>query len=305
MKPNNDKITPKHLYMNRRKILKIGLFLSSMIALNKISLIQANEIFDRKINTFEEITNYNNFYEFGVDKTDPAKYAHKLNTSPWTIEIAGMVENPGIYSFDEIYNEMDIEERIYSLRCVEGWSMLIPWNGFQLSNLLNKVGVKDGAKYVGFETLFRPEEMHMQKTKVLQWPYSEGLRIDEAMHPLTLMATGVYGNPLPKQNGAPIRLIVPWKYGFKSIKSVAKITIQKTEPNSSWNIQNQKEYGFYSNVNPNVHHPRWSQASERYIGGEGEGFLGNLFTKRYDTKIFNGYKEVASLYDGMDLAKYY
>jgi sulfoxide reductase catalytic subunit YedY len=216
-----------------------------------------------------------------------------------------MVENPGIYSFDEIYNEMDIEERIYSLRCVEGWSMLIPWNGFQLSNLLNKVGVKDGAKYVGFETLFRPEEMHMQKTKVLQWPYSEGLRIDEAMHPLTLMATGVYGNPLPKQNGAPIRLIVPWKYGFKSIKSVAKITIQKTEPNSSWNIQNQKEYGFYSNVNPNVHHPRWSQASERYIGGEGEGFLGNLFTKRYDTKIFNGYKEVASLYDGMDLAKYY
>ncbi|MDG2186865.1 MAG: protein-methionine-sulfoxide reductase catalytic subunit MsrP [Hyphomicrobiales bacterium] len=305
MKPNNDKITPKHLYMNRRKILKIGLFLSSMIALNKISLIQANEIFDRKINTFEEITNYNNFYEFGVDKTDPAKYAHKLNTSPWTVEIAGMVENPGIYSFDEIYNEMDIEERIYSLRCVEGWSMLIPWNGFQLSNLLNKVGVKDGAKYVGFETLFRPEEMHMQKTKVLQWPYSEGLRIDEAMHPLTLMATGVYGNPLPKQNGAPIRLIVPWKYGFKSIKSIAKITIQKTEPNSSWNIQNQKEYGFYSNVNPNVHHPRWSQASERYIGGEGEGFLGNLFTKRYDTKIFNGYKEVASLYDGMDLAKYY
>jgi sulfoxide reductase catalytic subunit YedY len=276
-----------------------------MITLNKISLIQANEIFDRKINTFEEITNYNNFYEFGVDKTDPAKYAHKLNTSPWTVEIAGMVENPGIYSFDEIYNEMDIEERIYSLRCVEGWSMLIPWNGFQLSNLLNKVGVKDGAKYVGFETLFRPEEMHMQKTKVLQWPYSEGLRIDEAMHPLTLMATGVYGNPLPKQNGAPIRLIVPWKYGFKSIKSVTKITIQKTEPNSSWNIQNQKEYGFYSNVNPNVHHPRWSQASERYIGGEGEGFLGNLFTKRYDTKIFNGYKEVASLYDGMDLAKYY
>ena len=253
MKPNNDKITPKHLYMNRRKILKIGLFLSSMITLNKISLIQANEIFDRKINTFEEITNYNNFYEFGVDKTDPAKYAHKLNTSPWTVEIAGMVENPGIYSFDEIYNEMDIEERIYSLRCVEGWSMLIPWNGFQLSNLLNKVGVKDGAKYVGFETLFRPEEMHMQKTKVLQWPYSEGLRIDEAMHPLTLMATGVYGNPLPKQNGAPIRLIVPWKYGFKSIKSVTKITIQKTEPNSSWNIQNQKEYGFYSNVNPNVH----------------------------------------------------
>ena len=305
MKPNNDKITPKHLYMNRRKILKIGLFLSSMITLNKISLIQANEIFDRKINTFEEITNYNNFYEFGVDKTDPAKYAHKLNTSPWTVEIAGMVENPGIYSFDEIYNEMDIEERIYSLRCVEGWSMLIPWNGFQLSNLLNKVGVKDGAKYVGFETLFRPEEMHMQKTKVLQWPYSEGLRIDEAMHPLTLMATGVYGNPLPKQNGAPIRLIVPWKYGFKSIKSVTKITIQKTEPNSSWNIQNQKEYGFYSNVNPNVHHPRWSQASERYIGGEGEGFLGNLFTKRYDPKIFNGYKEVASLYDGMDLAKYY
>ncbi len=305
MKIDSDNITPKHLFINRRKVLQLGLALSSLIAFNKISPLGAQEVFERKLNTFKEITNYNNFYEFGIDKTDPATHAHKLTISPWTVEIAGLVENPGIYSLEEINSEMNIEKRVYSLRCVEGWSMMIPWNGFQLSNLLKKVGVKEGAKYVGFETLYRPEEMHMQKTRVLRWPYSEGLRIDEAMHPLTLMATGVYDMPLPKQNGAPIRLVVPWKYGFKSIKSITKITLQETEPMSSWNFQNPREYGFYSNVNPTVHHPRWSQASERYIGGDGEGYLGNLFTPRYDTKMFNGYDEVSSMYEGMDLSEYY
>ena len=303
-KTQND-ITPKHLFYNRRKILKLGLALTAYVASNSITSAFAQEMFDRKINTLEEITNYNNFYEFGIDKTDPAKHAHKLTTSPWPIEISGLVDNPGVYDFSEIVREMSIIQRTYSLRCVEGWSMLIPWNGFQLSELLNKLGVRDEARYVSFETLFRPQEMHMQETNILNWPYREGLRLDEAMHPLTIMATGVYGEPLPKQNGAPLRLIVPWKYGFKSIKSITRISFQREEPASSWNQQNPAEYGFYSNVNPTVHHPRWSQASERYIGGEGEGYLGNLFTKRYDTELFNGYEEVAPLYEGMDLSRYY
>tara|TARA_Y100000590_G_scaffold348397_2_gene399410 strand:+ start:20405 stop:21334 length:930 start_codon:yes stop_codon:yes gene_type:complete len=302
---NLKELTPRHLFINRRKILKLGLALSSLVALNRISVLKAEEILMRKVNTFEEITNYNNFYEFGVDKEDPARYAHKLTTTPWQVEISGMVGNPGIYSLDEIIMEMEIVKRTYSLRCVEGWSMLIPWNGFQLSQLLNKIGIKEGAKYVAFETLYRPDEMHMQKTKILTWPYREGLRLDEALHPLTLIATGVYDQPLPKQNGAPIRLVVPWKYGFKSIKSITKITVQDNQPVSSWNLQNPREYGFYSNVNPKINHPRWSQASERYIGAEGEGYLGNLFARRYDTKVFNGYKEVEYLYKNMDLSVYY
>ena len=305
-KPSNIKeLTPKHLFINRRKILKLGLALSTLVTLNRISPLRAEEILMRKVNTFEEITNYNNFYEFGVDKADPARYAHRLTTTPWQVEISGMVDNPGIYSFEEIIKEMEIVKRTYSLRCVEGWSMLIPWNGFQLSNLLNKIGIKQGAKYVAFETLYRPDEMHMQKTKILSWPYREGLRLDEALHPLALIATGVYDQPLPEQNGAPIRLVVPWKYGFKSIKSITKIIVQDNEPVSSWNLQNPREYGFYSNVNPKINHPRWSQASERYIGGEGEGYLGNLFARRYDTQIFNGYNEVEYLYKNMDLSVYY
>ena len=305
----NDKIkeafTPKHIYVNRRKILQLGMALSSLVALNKITPAQADESLERKINTFEEITNYNNFYEFGIDKTDPAKYAHKLTTSPWQVEIAGLAENPGKYDLNELLDGINTVDRTYRLRCVEGWSMLIPWNGIQLNHLLEKVGVKKEAKYVAFETLLRPEEMHMQNTQVMYWPYREGLRLDEAMHPLTILATGLYNQPLPKQNGAPFRLVVPWKYGFKSIKSIVKISLTEDQPISSWSMQNPREYGFYSNVNPNVHHPRWSQASERYIGGEGEGYLGNLFTRRYDTKLFNGYDEVTYLYEGMDLSKYY
>ena len=248
-------------------------------------------------NSWEDITQHNNFYEFGTGKTDPAEYAGALTTTPWTVEIDGMVKNPGKYDIDDIKAAMTIEERIYRFRCVEAWSMVVPWNGFELADLLEIAGVQEGAKYVAFETLYRPEEMPGQRFQSLDWPYVEGLRLDEAMNPLTLMATGLYGKDLPNQNGAPLRLVVPWKYGFKSIKSIVKITITDKEPPTSWNKANAREYGFYSNVNPNVSHPRWSQASERMIGG-------GLFAKRVPTLMFNGYEdEVASMYEGMDLSK--
>ena len=248
-------------------------------------------------NSWEDITQHNNFYEFGTGKTDPAEYAGALTTTPWTVEIDGMVKNPGKYDIDDIKAAMTIEERIYRFRCVEAWSMVVPWNGFELADLLEVAGVQEGAKYVAFETLYRPEEMPGQRFQSLDWPYVEGLRLDEATNPLTLMATGIYGKDLPNQNGAPLRLVVPWKYGFKSIKSIVKITITDKEPPTSWNKANAREYGFYSNVNPNVSHPRWSQASERVIGG-------GLFAKRVPTLMFNGYEdEVASMYEGMDLSK--
>ncbi|MGR3374880.1 protein-methionine-sulfoxide reductase catalytic subunit MsrP [Pseudooceanicola nanhaiensis] len=248
-------------------------------------------------NSFEDITNYNNYYEFGTGKRDPAENAHMLTTSPWTVRIDGMVDRPGDYQFEDILAKAQIEERIYRLRCVEAWSMVIPWNGFTLASLLGRVGVQSGAKYVAFETATRPEEMPGLRYQVLNWPYREGLRLDEAMHPLTILATGLYGKDLPNQNGAPLRLVVPWKYGFKGIKSIVRITLQDTEPFTSWNDANPREYGFYSNVNPTVDHPRWSQATERVIGA-------GLFGSRRETEMFNGYgEEVASLYDGMDLQK--
>ena len=248
-------------------------------------------------NSWEDIIQHNNFYEFGTGKTDPAEYAGALTTTPWTVEIDGMVKNPGKYDIDDIKAAMTIEERIYRFRCVEAWSMVVPWNGFEFADLLEIAGVQEGAKYVAFETLYRPEEMPGQRFQSLDWPYVEGLRLDEATNPLTLMATGIYGKDLPNQNGAPLRLVVPWKYGFKSIKSIVKITITDKEPPTSWNKANAREYGFYSNVNPNVSHPRWSQASERVIGG-------GLFAKRVPTLMFNGYEdEVASMYEGMDLSK--
>ena len=210
-----------------------------------------------------------------------------------------MVDNPGTYTFEQIVEGMTIEERIYRFRCVEAWSMVIPLNGFELADLLSRVGVQDGARYVAFETALRPDEMPGVRVPVLDWPYREGLRLDEAMHPLTLMATGIYGEAMPNQNGAPIRLVVPWKYGFKSIKSIVRITLTAEEPVATWNATQPSEYGFYSNVNPNVDHPRWSQASERVIGG-------GLFASRQPTLMFNGYEEeVASLYDGMDLAEFF
>ncbi|EIE50789.1 sulfoxide reductase catalytic subunit YedY [Salipiger aestuarii] len=245
-------------------------------------------------NSWEEITNYNNYYEFGTGKEDPARYAGDLTIAPWSVQIDGMVDRPGAYGLDDILSKMTIEERIYRFRCVEAWSMVVPWSGFELADLLEMAGVQSGATHVAFETVLRPDEMPGVSRNVLEWPYVEGLRLDEAMHPLTIMATGIYGRDIPRQNGAPLRLVVPWKYGYKSIKSVVRVTLTDKEPPTSWNKANAREYGFYSNVNPTVDHPRWSQATEREIGG-------GLFAKRKPTLVFNGYDEVASLYEGMDL----
>lgn len=285
-------VTPEAVFMNRRQILA-GMGALSLGGIAGRGVAQGG----LEPNSFEDITSYNNFYEFGTGKEDPARYASAMTTDPWSIEIDGLVDNPGTYDFAELITGMTMEERIYRFRCVEAWSMVIPWNGFELAQLLDKVGVQSGAKYVAFETLYRPDEMRGTRSSVIDWPYREGLRLDEAMHPLTLMATGLYGKPMPNQNGAPIRLVVPWKYGFKSIKSIVKISLVAEEPQTSWNMIAPNEYGFYSNVNPQVSHPRWSQATERMVGG-------GLFASRQDTLMFNGYEEdVAALYDGMDLQK--
>ena len=289
-------VTPQSMWLNRRQLLAGG-----AAALATGSIVQPIRAETLTPNTLEEITSYNNFYEFGTGKSDPAKYAHMLTTSPWEIKIDGMVDNPGTYPLQDLIGDLDIEERIYRFRCVEAWSMVIPWNGFELNKVLDKVGVQAGAKYVAFETLVRPEEMPGQRgfRSSIEWPYREGLRLDEAMHPLTMMATGIYGEPMANQNGAPIRLVVPWKYGFKSIKSIVRITLVDKEPPTTWNMLQSSEYGFYSNVNPEVDHPRWSQASERVIGG-------GLFQQRKDTLMFNGYEDqVASLYEGMDLREFF
>jgi sulfoxide reductase catalytic subunit YedY len=285
-------ITPEHLYLNRRQIMT-GLAAGAVAGGLASPAIAQDELTP---NDYDDITNYCNFYEFGTGKGDPAKYAHQLTTSPWSIEIDGLVDRPGTYSLEQILSEMTIEKRIYRFRCVEAWSMVVPWNGFELADLLDMVGVQTGAKYVGFETALRPDEMPGLRYPVLEWPYVEGLRIDEARHPLTMMATGIYDKSLLGQNGAPLRLVVPWKYGFKSIKSIVRITLTDREPKASWNQANAREYGFYSNVNPQVDHPRWSQSTERRIGG-------GLFQRRQPTLMFNGYDEVAGLYEGMDLSE--
>ena len=296
---NEKDVTHEDLFLNRRRLIK-NLAGAGITGIGLISgTVTANAKNNEKVNNWEEITSYNNFYEFGTSKDDPLRFAHKLKTKPWSIVIDGLVDKPGVYALEDILGKMIIEERIYRLRCVEGWSMIIPWNGFELADLLNLVGIKNGAKYVAFETVLRPDEMPGVAYPVLDWPYVEGLRIDEAMHPLTLMANGIYGKEIPNQNGAPLRLVVPWKYGFKSIKSIVRITLMDTQPPTSWNKSNPGEYGFYSNVNPEVDHPRWSQAYERAIGG-------GLFSKRKRTLMFNGYaKDVANMYDGMDLKKFY
>lgn len=284
MKIPSSEITPKELYLNRRQwLISAGLMVSAVPALAASS---------EDVKTpLESVTSYNNFYEFGTDKEDPAANAGTLKPSPWAVEVGGLCAKPGKLALEDIVKPHAIEEHIYRMRCVEGWSMVIPWNGFRLGDLLKRFEPLGSAKYVAFETLYDPQQMPGQKTDVLQWPYVEGLRLDEAMHPLTLMATGLYGESLPNQNGAPLRLVVPWKYGFKGIKSIVKITFTEEEPPTSWNRYAPREYGFYSNVNPTVDHPRWSQATERRIG---EFF-------RRDTLMFNGYDEVASLYSGMDL----
>jgi sulfoxide reductase catalytic subunit YedY len=252
---------------------------------------------NEKLTAIEDITNYNNFYEFSTDKQSVASEAKGFVTKPWDVAVGGLVNKPVTFGLEELL-KFPLEERVYRLRCVEGWSMVIPWVGFPLAKLLEKVEPTAQAKYVAFQTLYDPKRMPNQSTGVLDWPYVEGLRLDEAMHPLAILATGLYGETLPPQDGAPIRLVVPWKYGFKSIKSIVKITLVADEPPTTWNIQAPNEYGFYSNVNPNVPHPRWSQARERRIGE-------SAFTSR-DTLLFNGYAEqVAHLYEGMDLRKYF
>ncbi len=290
-------VTPKAAFLNRRQIMA-GFAGAAGLGLGQAAPLAASPTQDTP-NSLEEISGYCNYYEFGTGKDDPSEHAHNLTTDGWTIEVGGLVDKPGIYDLAELIDGIDIEERIYRFRCVEAWSMVIPWNGFELNRLLDRLGVQPGARYVAFETALRPKEMRGVRRPVLDWPYVEGLRLDEAMHPLTLLATGLYGEALPKQNGAPLRLVVPWKYGFKSIKSIVRISLTEDEPPTSWNKANPREYGFYSNVNPNVSHPRWSQARERVIGG-------GLFASKVDTLMFNGYEdEVAHLYEGMDLETFF
>lgn len=313
-----NEVTPEHVYMNRRKFMQgiggvalTGLALSACasplgqlgrapgpaanvapVDPDLLSTSQETDELGDPLNTFQEITNYNNFYEFTTDKQAVARLSAEFPTSPWTVAVGGLVNNPGTYDVDDLKALFDIEERIYRLRCVEAWSMVIPWNGFPLRKLLEVVEPTADARYVRFETLFNPGLMPGQRNDWYQWPYVEGLRMDEAMHDLTLISTGLYGKDLLPQNGAPIRLVVPWKYGFKSIKSIVRIDLVDEMPTSLWMAAAPHEYGFYANVNPEVNHPRWSQASERRIGESG----------RRPTLMFNGYAEaVASLYEGMDL----
>jgi sulfoxide reductase catalytic subunit YedY len=308
-------ITPEHLYTNRRRFLKTAGLLTGSAALLAACGISATEETAQEVTEaikpvvdgetdelgdelteFEAVTNFNNFYEFTTDKERVARMAQDFQSSPWQVEVGGMVRNPGTYGIEDLLAGFDQEERIYRLRCVEGWSMVIPWMGFPLAKLLMEVEPTSDAQYVRFETLYDPEQFPGQKNQWYDWPYIEGLRIDEAMNDLTLMATGLYGNQLLAQSGAPIRLVVPWKYGFKSIKSIVRIDLVDEMPISLWMDSAPNEYGFYANVNPNVDHPRWSQSSERRIGDIG----------RRPTLMFNGYEEqVASLYDGMDLRKNY
>jgi sulfoxide reductase catalytic subunit YedY len=309
----SSEITDEKIYQNRRDFLRTiagaavgGAALSWLPEAGTVSDAAAQTVLsDIKKSSFstseppnpiEHITSYNNFYEFGADKDDPARNAGQLKTRPWTVKVDGHVNKPASYAIDDLIQVASLEERIYRLRCVEAWSMVIPWVGFPFSEVIKKVEPTPKAKYVAFTTLLRPSEMPGQRTSVLQWPYVEGLRLDEAMHPLTILAVGMYGKTLLNQNGAPVRVVVPWKYGFKSIKSIVRIQFVEKQPPTSWNLSAPNEYGFYSNVNPEVSHPRWSQARERR--------LGEFF--RRQTLMFNGYgDQVASLYTGMDLKKNY
>ena len=293
-------ITPEKIYNNRRSFIKSISIGASSIALSSLPFT-SKAASDKKnnITSYKDITTYNNYYEFGTSKSDPYKNSQDFKTDPWNISIEGEVEKPISLSMEEITEMFLSEERVYRLRCVEGWSMVIPWMGFSLSELLSKVVLTSKAKFVEFESVYDPDQMKGQRYPVLKWPYIEGLRIDEAMHPLTTIVTGLYNKKLPNQNGAPLRIFVPWKYGFKSAKTIVKIKLVEKMPTSSWMRASPREYGFYSNVNPNVDHPRWSQATERVIGND-------IFAPRVKTLMFNGYEEeVASLYTDMDLKKYF
>lgn len=317
MAPGNDEkltsgdVTPEHLFLNRRNFIRAGAAAASIAATAGIysafrpdsvergpepgEAVAGHFLGDEAATPLADITNYNNFYEFSTSKTSVARKARSLVTRPWTIEVGGLVHKPRTFDIDEIL-QLGQEERIYRFRCVEAWSMIIPWTGSPLKKLLDIVEPASNAKFAAFQSLYDPENMQSSFAAGIDFPYVEGLRLDEAMHPLTLLATGLYGKEMPKQNGAPVRLVVPWKYGFKSIKSVVKITLTDREPPTTWNIAAPNEYGFYSNVNPDVDHPRWSQGSERRIGEYG----------MRKTLMFNGYAdEVAGLYAGLDLKKYY
>lgn len=311
----SSEITPEAVYLRRREFIKRAGVLAAMTAVpgafaapaelahRPVVKDPANPFYTAETPTpFSDASRYNNFYEFGTDKSDPAKYADALTIDPWSIEVEGEVAKPGKYALEDLLKGVDIEERIYRLRCVEAWSMVIPWLGFPLGDLIKQWQPTSKAKYVQFETLYRPGEMRGQRSafSTIDWPYIEGLRMDEAMHPLTLMSVGMYGKALPKQNGAPIRLVVPWKYGFKSIKSIVKIRFTERQPKTSWQSIAPGEYGFYANVNPEVDHPRWSQRFERRLPS-------SLFSpNRIATQKFNGYEEqVASLYKGMNLRRHY
>ncbi|MFO7545290.1 MAG: protein-methionine-sulfoxide reductase catalytic subunit MsrP [Trueperaceae bacterium] len=307
----SSEVTPEDLYLNRREFLRAaGIAATGLVvgpalgtAYAQVGAADADDVAsellgldrtDEALTSFESVTTYNNFYEFGVGKGDPARNAHTLVTRPWTVTIDGEVERPGAYDLDDLLANVTIEERVYRMRCVEAWSMVIPWQGFMLRDLIARVGPTSSARYVAFTTLHDPDQMPGQQRRILDWPYVEGLRMDEAMHPLTILATGLYGRDLPNQNGAPLRLVVPWKYGFKSIKSIVRISFVEDQPPNTWNLMAPHEYGFYANVNPEVDHPRWSQASERRIGE----------FRRRDTLPFNGYGEaVADLYAAMDLRR--
>ena len=309
----SSEITPERVYRNRRQFIQttsgavagaiaggtvLGRYDGTVQAQEPIpNLVKSPLSTDDELNSYEDITSYNNFYEFGTDKEDPARYAHEMSIDPWSVRVDGEMHKPAAdVAIEDLLRPHTLEERIYRLRCVEAWSMVVPWVGFPLGDLIKRFEPTSNAKYVKFETLYRPEEMRGQRGRSLQWPYVEGLRMDEAMHPLAILAVGVYGKTLMNQQGPPLRLVVPWKYGFKSIKSIVKIEFVQEQPRNSWNVSIPSEYGFYSNVNPDVSHPRWSQASERRIG--------SFFRMR--TEPFNGYADqVASLYDGMDLAENY
>ncbi len=315
-RPFPSEITPREIFESRRHFIR-QLALGS-IAAPALLEMASREAFaqnasaqklpaqphpayrlSEKLTSYKDATTYNNFYEFGTRKTDPSLRGDTLKTRPWTVAIEGEVHKPQILDIDSLLKLAPLEERIYRLRCVEGWSMVIPWIGYSLSTLIKKVEPTGNAKYIEFVTLADKPRMPGLNSRVLDWPYTEGLRMDEANHPLTLLTMGMYGEVLPNQNGAPVRIVVPWKYGFKSAKSIVKIRFVREEPRTAWNKVAPREYGFYSNVNPKVDHPRWSQASERRIGE------GGFFTKKRETLLFNGYEEVASLYTGMDLKKFY
>lgn len=312
-------VTPESVWLQRRQLLKLaGISAASGVGLgagavwaqtrspqvqpvvpmaSTPSQVRGARATD-KVAPWKDATTYNNFYEFGTDKSDPYNEAHRLITSPWQVRVEGLVNKPTTFDIDDLRRLAPIEERIYRLRCVEGWSMVIPWLGYSLSNLIAKVQPQGSAKYVAFQTLADRETMPGLRYGGLDWPYSEGLRLDEAMHPLTLLTLGMYGKTLPNQSGAPVRLVVPWKYGFKSAKSIVTIRLTEKQPKTAWNEAAPHEYGFYSNVNPAVNHPRWSQATERRLGE------GGLFAKRLETQLFNGYAdEVGQLYVGMDLRR--